>query len=133
MEIERCPDAPAPPVKQRLELAAQHRERELLTLQMIRDKLDRASERKAQTITSLVESQHEKQERIGQTKERKSSQERAQGQQRVRLIDRKMALASANHQAQITSIQERARNHNERVLQIRQRRSSNERAQEERA
>jgi len=44
-----------------------------------------------------------------------------------------MALASANHQAQITSIQERARNHNERVLQIRQRRSSNERAQEERA
>merc|ERR1712039_766310 len=133
VQLDRASDAPAPPVKQRLELAAQHREREQLTLQMIRDKLDRASERKAQTIQSQVEHQHEKQERKNQIQERKSSQERAQGQQRVRLIDRKMALASANYQAQILSIQERARMYNERVLQIRERRSSTERAQEEKA
>jgi len=42
-----------------------------------------------------------------------------------------MALASTNYQAQITSIQERAKKYNERVLQIRERRSSNERAQGE--
>merc|ERR1712022_67510 len=76
VKLDRAHDAPAPLIKQRLEMAAQHREREQLTLQMIRDKLDRASERKAQNMQSQVEQQHEKQERTNQIKERKSSQER---------------------------------------------------------
>ena len=79
VQLDRAHDAPAPPIKQRLEMAAQHREREQITLQMIRDKLDRASERKAQNMQSQVEQQHEKQERTNQIKERKTSQERAQG------------------------------------------------------
>jgi len=51
IEVDRREACPAPPVKQRLE----EHQRSPLTLQMIKDKLDRAYERKAQVMASQVE------------------------------------------------------------------------------
>jgi hypothetical protein len=48
IELERNEACPAPAVKQRLE----EHQRSPLTLQMIKDKLDRAYERKAQVMAS---------------------------------------------------------------------------------
>lgn len=131
-EIEIGRSQASPPVKQRLELAAQLT-REQLTLQQIQAKLDRANERKTLQIQNVVEQRRENSDRIGLTQERKSSIERAQGEQRIRVIEHKLTTATANHQRQLTSIQEKARRHNERALLVRERKTSQERAEEERA
>lgn len=47
-------------------------------------------------------------------------------------MGQKLAIAEQKRQEQLSTIQEKARNHNERVLLIRERRTSNERAEEER-
>ena len=84
IQLERNECAP-PAVKQRLE---EHQRNEL-TLQMIKDKLDRAYERKAQVMASQVEQMRENLDRVGLTKERKSSQERALGKRISDVIGQK--------------------------------------------
>ena len=67
--------AASPPIKQRLE----QQTREPLTRDQLQEKLERATERKAQVLASQVESVREISDRVGLTQERKSSIERAQG------------------------------------------------------
>lgn len=86
-----------------------------------------------QQIQTVVEQSKESSDRVGLTQERKSSIERAQGQQRILVIEQKRTTATANHQRQLTEIQEKARKHNEHALLIRERKTSQERAEEERA
>lgn len=91
IEVERRDSCAAPPVKQRLE----EHQRSQLTLQMINDKLDRAYERKAQAMACQVEQMRESLDRVGLTKERKSSQERAQGQRIIEVLGQKLTTAQA--------------------------------------
>jgi len=128
IEVERRDMCAAPPVKQRLE---EHQRNEL-TLQMIKDKLDRAYERKAQVMASQVEQMRENLDRVGLTKERKSSQERALGKRISDVIGQKQTTAEAKRQLQLSRIQEKAREQNEKVMLIRERRNSRERAEEQR-
>lgn len=53
--------------------------------------------------------------KIEQTKERKSSMERAQGQKVVENLGKKLMTAEANRTVQLSNIQERAKNHNNKV------------------
>jgi len=99
---------------------------------MIKDKLDRAYERKAQVMASQVEQMRENLDRVGLTKERKSSQERAIGKRISDVIGQKQTTAEAKRQMQLTRIQEKAREQNEKVMLIRERRNSRERAEEQR-
>ena len=99
---------------------------------MIKDKLDRAYERKAQVMASQVEQMRENLDRVGLTKERKSSQERALGKRISDVIGQKQTTAEAKRQLQLTRIQEKAREQNEKVMLIRERRNSRERAEEQR-
>ena len=99
---------------------------------MIKDKLDRAYDRKAQVMASQVEQMRENLDRVGLTKERKSSQERAIGKRISDVIGQKQTTAEAKRQMQLTRIQEKAREQNEKVMLIRERRNSRERAEEQR-
>lgn len=51
-----------------------------------------------------MEQLHENSDRIGLTQERKSSQERAQGQLRILSIEKKLTTAEANRNEQLTKI-----------------------------
>jgi len=126
IEVERRDTCPAPPVKQRLE---EHQQKPV-THQMIRDKLDRATERKAQVIASQVDQMRECNDRVGLARERRSSVERAQGKRIGDNLNQKLETAEAKRQLQLTRIQEKAREQNEKVLLIRERRNSKERAEE---
>jgi len=128
IEVERRGEVAPPAVKQRLE----ERERTPLTLQMIQDKLERAYERKAQAMMDQVEQARDNIGRVSLIVERKNSMERAQGQRIIEEIDQKQSTAEAKRKEQLTEIQERARTHNNRVLLIRERRNSKEKAEEER-
>ena len=66
--------------------------------------------------------------KIEQTKERKSSMDRAQGQKVVENLGKKLMTAEANRTVQLSNIQERAKNHNNKVQLIRERKSSQEKA-----
>merc|ERR1711982_163709 len=117
-----------PPVKQRLE----QREQVPLTLEQIQDKLEQAEKRKAQVIASQVSQAKEDSAKVEQTKERKSSMERAQGEKAVLSLGKKLETAEANRTVQLTTIQERAKTHNNKVQLVRERKSSQEKAQAER-
>lgn len=58
--------------------------------------------------------------------------ERAQGQKAIEDLGKKLQTASANRTVQLTNIQEKAKNHNQKVQLVRERKSSQEKAQEER-
>lgn len=66
------------------------------------------------------------------TLERKWSIERAQGQMIIQNLGKKLQAAETNRSVQLTSIQERAKSHNNKVHLIRERKTSLERAQAER-
>lgn len=57
--------------------------------------------------------------------------ERAQGQKVVEELGKRQLAAETKRTVQLTTIQERAKNHNNKVQLVRERRTSNERAQEE--
>merc|ERR1712179_805080 len=79
----------------------EQREQNPITLEQIQDKLEQAGKRKAQVIAS----------QISQVKE--------------------LAAAEANRTVQLTNIQERAKTHNNKVQLVRERKSSQEKAQAE--
>ena len=137
IEIARKQDAnaPAPPVKQRLEeqSAIQNQNKDQLTLQMINEKLERAYERKAEYIASQVEHVRESSGKVNLIQERKNSRERAQGQRIIEEMGQRHATAEAKRHEQLSERQEKARAFNKRVLMIRERKTSQERAEEERA
>merc|ERR1711982_268585 len=116
-----------PPVKQRLE----QREQVPLTLEQIQDKLEQAEKRKAQVIASQVSQAKEDSAKVEQIQERKSSMERAQGEKAVQSLGKKLETAEANRTVQLTNIQERAKTHNNKVQLVRERKSSQEKAQAE--
>jgi len=117
-----------PPIRQRLE---QQPQKNPVTLEQIQDKLDKAGERKAQAIASQISQVKENSVKLEQTQERKSSMERAQGQKLTENLGKKLQAAETNRTVQLTNIQEKAKSHNKRVLLIRERKTSQERAQEE--
>ena len=57
--------------------------------------------------------------------------ERALGQKTIEELGKKLQTAEANRTVQLTNIQEKAKNHNNKVQLVRERKSSQERAQEE--
>ena len=89
-----------PPVKQRLE----NREPKQVTMEQIQDKLEKAAERKAQEIARQLDNVKETVVKVEQTQERKSSMERALGQQKVEGLGKKLQTAEANRSVQITNI-----------------------------
>merc|ERR1711953_289407 len=116
-----------PPVKQRLE----QREQNPITLEQIQDKLEQAGKRKAQVIASQISQVKELAVKVEQTQERKSSMERAQGEKAVQSLGKKLETAEANRTVKLTNVQERAKTHNNKVQLVRQRKSSQEKAQAE--
>jgi hypothetical protein len=118
-----------PPVKQRLE----SREVKQVTMEQIQDKLERAGERKAQTIAAQLDTVKQTTVKVEQTQERKSSMERALGQQKVEGLGKKLQNAEEKRTVQLTNIQEKAKNHNNKVQLVRERKTSQERAQEEKS
>lgn len=101
IQVEKRLDAcAAPPVKQRLEelTAQQQAAKDQLTLQMIKDKLDRAYERKAQVIASQTESRREQSDKLGLVQERKNSNERAIGKKISDEMSQKLAIAEQKRQ-----------------------------------
>jgi len=58
--------------------------------------------------------------------------ERAQGEKAVQSLGKKLETAEANRTVQLTTIQERAKTHNNKVQLVRERKSSQEKAQAER-
>jgi len=117
-----------PPIRQRLEQREQNPQP---TLEQIQDKLEKAGERKAQVIASQISQVKENVVKVEQTQERKSSMERALGQKTIEELGKKLQTAEANRTVQLTNIQEKAKNHNNKVQLVRSRKSSMERAQEE--
>lgn len=57
--------------------------------------------------------------------------ERALGQKTIEGLGKKLQIAETNRTVQLTNIQEKAKNHNNKVQLVRERKSSQERAQEE--
>lgn len=57
--------------------------------------------------------------------------ERAQGQRTREYLGKKLQIASVNRTVQLTNIQEKAKTHNNKVQLVRERKSSQEKAQEE--
>jgi hypothetical protein len=131
IEVEKNANSAAPPVKQRLEEQSQNLQRDQLTLQMIEDKLNRAHERRDQVMASQFEQLRDNADRVGITKERKSSLERAQGQKIIEVLGQRQQTAEFKRTELITERRERARNFNQRILLIRERKNSIEKAQEE--
>lgn len=80
------------------------------------------------TISQVKEST----DRVIITQERKSSIERVQGEQFRENLGFKLATAEANRTVQLDQIRAKARRTNDRVLVVRERKTSTERAQEER-
>merc|ERR1711920_284143 len=117
-----------PPIRQRLE---QREETNPLTLEQIQEKLEQAEKRKAQVIASQISQVKETSVKVEQTQERKSSMERALGQKTIEGLGKKLQIAETNRTVQLTNIQEKAKNHNNKVQLVRERKSSQERAQEE--
>lgn len=105
--------------------------KENLTHQMIDEKLERAGERKAQVILSQISQSQEENDKVLITQERRTSIERAQGERTIKVIDKKLEQAQSNRTLQLTRIVDKARRANDRVLMIRERKSSLEKAQEE--
>merc|ERR1712110_525160 len=119
-----------PPIRQRLE---QREETNPLTLEQIQEKLEQAEKRKAQVIASQISQLKEVSVKVEQTQERKSSMERAQGEKVVQSLGKKLETAEANRTVQLTTIQERAKTHNNKVQLVRERKSSRDKAQAEKA
>merc|ERR1711874_296730 len=117
-----------PPVKQRLET------RELApqpTLEQIQEKLEKAYERKTNVIATTVSQVKETTTKVELYRERRSSNERAQGEKTITKLGEKLQAAEVNRKTAITNIQEKAKSYNNKVQLVRERKSSNERAQEE--
>merc|ERR1711915_93951 len=118
-----------PPVKQRLE----QREQNPITLEQIQEKLEQAEKRKAQVIASQISQVKEVSVKGEQTQERKSSMERAQGEKAVLNLGKKLETAETRRTVQLSTRQERAKTHNNKVQLVRERKSSQEKAMAEKA
>ena len=66
-------------------------------------------------IASQISQVKETVVKVEQTQERKSSMERALGQKTIEELGKKLQTAEANRTVQLTNIQEKAKNHNNKV------------------
>ncbi len=106
--------AAAPPVKQRLE--ADSKKSSSLTLEDIQEKLIHAAEKRQNEIEKHVSAAKESLEKVEITRERKSSQERASEERAAAELKSRLFIAGEKRSVQITSIQDKARTHNDMVI-----------------
>ena len=102
-------------------------------MEKINEKLERAGERKALALMEQISQSKEQTDKVIIIQERRNSIERAQGQKVIKEIDHKLQAAETNRTVQLSKIVNRARKANDRVMIIREKKSSLERAQEEKA
>ena len=107
--------AAAPPIKQRLE--ADSKKSLSLTLEDIQEKLSQAAEKRQNAIGKHVSAAKECLEKAELIRERKSSQERAQEERGAAELQSRLSIAGEKRSVQINSIQDKARTHNEMVVQ----------------
>ena len=115
IEVSKNGEATIPPeIKMRLETNA--KPSQALTLQEIDEKLQQAAEKRQQAIDRQCSAAKESIEKLGITRERKLSQDRAQEEREAAELQQRMTSAEEKRIEQLQQIQEKARTHNTMVL-----------------
>jgi len=108
VQLPRRELAPTPAIKQRLEQSGSRR---TITMDDINTKLSKAAKNRELALAKQISDVKENLDKIGLVRERRNSEERMTAS---RISDR-IAAAEEKRQVQISSIQDHARHHNQRV------------------
>ena len=108
VQLPRRELAPAPAIKQRLEQSGSRR---TITMEDINTKMSKAAKNRELALAKQISDVKESLDKVSLCRERRNSEERMTASR----ITERIAAAEEKRQVQISSIQDHARNHNQRV------------------